>query len=79
VRQWNSEAINSASSLVTGPDQQPRRTEELFRSMYQHAAADVEQVAVNIRLLMVNAALCRMLGLLQSRIDARYAVLEEQH
>jgi PAS domain S-box-containing protein len=37
-------------------------SEERFRSMYEHAAVGIEQVGVDGRLLMVNEALCRMLG-----------------
>jgi len=54
----------SASSA--GPGQ--FRREELFRSMYEHAAVGIVQVAVDGRLLMVNAALCRMLGYSESEL-----------
>jgi PAS domain S-box-containing protein len=38
------------------------RSEDIFQSIYEHAAVGIEQVAVDGRLLMANAALCRMLG-----------------
>ena len=44
------------------------RSEELFRSIFEHAAVGMEQVAVDGRLLMVNAALCRMLGYSKSEL-----------
>ncbi len=39
-----------------------RASEERFRSIYQHAPVGVKQVALDGRLMMVNPALCRMLG-----------------
>jgi PAS domain S-box-containing protein len=39
-----------------------REKEERFRAMYEHAAVGIEQVATDGRLLMVNPALCHMLG-----------------
>jgi PAS domain S-box-containing protein len=39
-----------------------RGSENRFRSMYEHAAVGIEQVGLDGRLLMVNEALCRMLG-----------------
>jgi two-component system cell cycle sensor histidine kinase/response regulator CckA len=39
-----------------------RQSEARFRSIYEQAAVGIEQVAFDGQLLMVNAALCRMLG-----------------
>ena len=39
-----------------------RQSEARFRSIYEQAAVGIEQVALDGRMLMVNAALCRMLG-----------------
>jgi PAS domain S-box-containing protein len=43
-------------------------SEARFRSIYEHAAVGIEQVAPDGRLLMVNAALCRMLGYEESEL-----------
>jgi PAS domain S-box-containing protein len=45
-----------------GSEEALRESEARFRSMYQYAAVGIEQVAPDGRLLMVNAALCQMLG-----------------
>ncbi len=39
-----------------------RQSEARFRSIYEHAAVGIEQIALDGQLLMANAALCRMLG-----------------
>jgi PAS domain S-box-containing protein len=48
-----------------------RESEARFRSIYQHAAVGIEQVAPDGRLLMVNAALCRMLGYAETELLGR--------
>lgn len=45
-----------------------RQSEARFRSIYEQAAVGIEQVALDGRLLMVNAALCRMLGYEESEL-----------
>jgi PAS domain S-box-containing protein len=45
-----------------------RESEARFRSIYEHAAVGIGQVALDGRLLMVNATLCRMLGYEQSEL-----------
>jgi two-component system, cell cycle sensor histidine kinase and response regulator CckA len=44
------------------------QSEARFRSIYEQAAVGIEQVALDGRLLMVNAALCRMLGYEESEL-----------
>ena len=44
------------------------QSEARFRSIYEQAAVGIEQVALDGRLLMVNAALCRMLGFEESEL-----------
>jgi PAS domain S-box-containing protein len=61
-------AEGSANCFVSRPHPEPGRSEELFRPMYEHAAVGIEQVSVDGRLLMVNAALCRMLGYSESEL-----------
>ena len=48
-----------------------RESEERFRSMYEKAAVGIQQLANDGRLLMVNAALCRMLGYDESELLGR--------
>ena len=43
-------------------------SEARFRSIYEQAAVGIEQVSLDNRLLMVNAALCRMLGYEESEL-----------
>ena len=45
-----------------------RQSEARFRSIYQQAAVGIGQVALDGRLLMVNATLCRMLGYEESEM-----------
>ena len=45
-----------------GKNLHPQEAGEFLRAIYEHAAVGVEQVAPDGRLLMVNEALCRMLG-----------------
>jgi PAS domain S-box-containing protein len=45
-----------------------RESEARFRSIYEQAAVGIGQVALNGRLLMVNASLCRMLGYEQNEL-----------
>jgi PAS domain S-box-containing protein len=45
--------------------------EELFRSIFEHAAIGMEQVAVDGRFLVVNAALRRMLGYSKSEFPGK--------
>ena len=45
-----------------------RQSEARFRSIYEQAAVGIEQVALDGRLLMVNATLCRMLGYEESEL-----------
>ncbi len=61
-------AADPANCLVSKPGTEPDRSDEFFRSLYEHAAVGIEQVAVDGRLLMVNAALCRMLGYSESEL-----------
>jgi PAS domain S-box-containing protein len=42
-----------------------------FRSLFEHAAVGIEQVALDGRLLVVNEALCRMLGYGRDELSAR--------
>ena len=44
------------------------QSEARFRSIYEQAAVGIEQVALDGSLLMVNAALCRMLGYEESEL-----------
>jgi PAS domain S-box-containing protein len=48
-----------------------RQSEARFRSIYEQAAVGIEQVAPDGKLLMVNAALCRMLGYEESDLLGR--------
>jgi PAS domain S-box-containing protein len=48
-----------------------RENEERFRSLYEHAAVGIQQVGVDGKVLMVNPALCRMLGYSESEMLAR--------
>jgi PAS domain S-box-containing protein len=48
-----------------------QESEGRFRSMYEHAAVGIEQVAVDGRLLMVNAALCHMLGYSEGELRSK--------
>ncbi|HEV2688193.1 MAG TPA: PAS domain S-box protein, partial [Bryobacteraceae bacterium] len=48
--------------LLYSWNNQLRQSEARFRSLYEHAAVGIEQVATDGRLLMVNPALCHMLG-----------------
>lgn len=48
-----------------------RQSEARFRSIYEQAAVGIEQVSLDGRLLMVNAALCRMLGYEESELIGR--------
>src|SRR6266568_6223526 len=45
-----------------------RQSEARFRSIYEQAAVGIEQVSCDGHLLMVNAALCRMLGYEQNEL-----------
>jgi PAS domain S-box-containing protein len=45
-----------------------RESEARFRSMYEHAAVGIEQVAMDGRFLMVNPAMCRMLGYTETEL-----------
>lgn len=45
-----------------------RQSEARFRSIYEQAAVGIEQIAPDGELLMVNAALCRMLGYEESEL-----------
>ncbi len=45
-----------------------RQSEARFRSIYEQAAVGIEQIALDGHLLMVNAALCRMLGYEESEL-----------
>jgi PAS domain S-box-containing protein len=47
------------------------RSEARFRAIYENASVGIELVAVNGSLLMVNAALCRLLGYTQEELRAR--------
>ena len=46
----------------------PQEVGEFIGSLYEHAAVGIEQVAPDGRLLMVNDALCRMLGYSRSEL-----------
>jgi PAS domain S-box-containing protein len=48
-----------------------RESEARFRSMYEQAAVGILQVAIDGRFLMVNPALCRMLGYGESELLSR--------
>jgi len=45
-----------------------RQSEARFRSIYEQAAVGISQIALDGRLLMVNAALCNMLGYEESEL-----------
>jgi PAS domain S-box-containing protein len=45
-----------------------RQSEARFRSIYEQAAVGIEQVALDGKLLMVNASVCRMLGYEESEL-----------
>ncbi|HYU45575.1 MAG TPA: PAS domain S-box protein [Terriglobales bacterium] len=53
---------------LRGTQEALRDSEARFRSMYEHAAVGIEQVATDGRLLMVNPALCRTLGYGESEL-----------
>ena len=53
-------------------------SETRFRSLYEHAAVGIEQLTNDGRLLMVNPALCRMLGYSESELLGR-TVMELTH
>jgi PAS domain S-box-containing protein len=48
------------------------QSEARFRSIYEQAAVGIEQVALDGRLLMVNAALCGMLGYGETELLGKY-------
>jgi PAS domain S-box-containing protein len=48
-----------------------RESEARFRSMYEHAAVGIEQVAMDGRFLMVNPAMCRMLGYTETELRGK--------
>ncbi|HEX9111145.1 MAG TPA: PAS domain S-box protein [Terriglobales bacterium] len=54
--------------LLDSRNNQLRQSEVRFRSLYEHAAVGIEQVATDGRLLMVNPALCHMLGYSESEL-----------
>jgi PAS domain S-box-containing protein len=54
--------------LLDSRNNQLRQSEARFRSLYEHAAVGIVQVAPDGRLLMVNPALCRMLGYSESEL-----------
>ncbi len=54
--------------LLDSRNNQLRQSEARFRSLYEHAAVGIEQVATDGRLLMVNPALCHMLGYSESEL-----------
>jgi hypothetical protein len=49
----------SETDSGSGKHLTPQEAGEFLRSMYEHAAVGIEQVAPDGRLLMVNPALCR--------------------
>ena len=49
----------------------PQEVGEFLGSLYEQAAVGIEQVAPDGRLLMVNAAFCRMLGYSKSELLGR--------
>jgi len=51
-----------------------RHSEARFRSLYEQAAIGIAQVAFDGQLLMVNAALCRMLGYEESELRGKNIV-----
>jgi PAS domain S-box-containing protein len=51
-----------------------RESEERFHSMYEHAAVGILQLANDGRLLMVNQAMCRMLGYSGSELIGRNVI-----
>ena len=55
-----------------------RESEERFRSMYEHAAVGMQQLANDGCLLMVNKAMCRMLGYGERELISRN-VMELTH
>jgi PAS domain S-box-containing protein len=54
--------------LLDSRNNQLQQSETRFRSMYEHAAVGIEQVATDGRSLMVNPALCHMLGYRESEL-----------
>jgi PAS domain S-box-containing protein len=55
-------AVSDPQGQQTSVTAARHESEALFRSIFEHAAMGIERVAVDGRLLMVSAALCRMLG-----------------
>jgi PAS domain S-box-containing protein len=70
-------AIVGASAIVRditnleNAEEALSESEERFRSMYEQAAVGIQQLANDGRLLMVNKALCRMLGYSESELIGR--------
>jgi PAS domain S-box-containing protein len=59
-------------------DEALRESEARFRSLYEKAAVGIQQITNDGRILMVNAALCRMLGYSESELLGR-TVMELTH
>jgi PAS domain S-box-containing protein len=57
--------------LLDSRSNQLRQSEARFRSLYEHAAVGIDQVSTDGRLLMVNPALCHMLGYSESELLGR--------
>jgi len=70
IQPWGDFGVDTGGIIMFSEDITGRKaaaeslqaSEARFRSMYEHAAVGILQVAIDGHILMVNSALCRMLG-----------------
>jgi PAS domain S-box-containing protein len=76
IQPWGDSGMDTGGIIIFAEDITERkrtmaalqRSQARFQSMYEHAAVGVELVGLDGRLLMVNLALCRMLGMHESEL-----------